>query len=228
MNAPDPFSQWDAAYVLGALSVADRRVYEEHLAECPQCRTAVTELAGMPGLLAGLPAADAVALGDHTQPEPGAADLPTSVARMRTPRRFGRLRLPLLLAVLVALVVGVGIGAVGGYLVTRTPPPSAVRVAFSPLHPTPMIAVADLLRTGDRTEITIDCQYAAGGSYTRTVDYALTVVGKDGRRRPGTRWSAGPGDRRSARANVALPLSEIEALEIDYADSGKPVMRATL
>lgn len=227
MNAPDPFVDWDAAYVLGALSVADRRVYEEHLAECPQCRTAVTELAGMPGLLAGLPAADAVALTDHAQPDPDAADLPPSLANMRTPRRFGRLRLPLLLAIVAALLVGVGIGAVGGYLVTRTPPPTSLRVAFSPLHPTPMMAVADLTRSGDQTKIKIDCQYAAGGSYTHSVDYVLYVVGKDGQRRPGTSWSAGPGERKTQWAKTPLTLSEIASLEIDYADSGKPVMKAT-
>ena len=29
---PDKFAQWDAAYVLGALSPAERREFEEHLA----------------------------------------------------------------------------------------------------------------------------------------------------------------------------------------------------
>ena len=53
MNAiPDKFAQWDAAYVLGALSPAERREFEEHLASCPPCQAAVSELAAMPGLLA--------------------------------------------------------------------------------------------------------------------------------------------------------------------------------
>ena len=41
---PDKFAQWDAAYVLGALSPAERREFEEHLASCPHCQAAVSEL----------------------------------------------------------------------------------------------------------------------------------------------------------------------------------------
>ena len=38
------YAEWDAAYVLGALSPAERREFEEHLDECEKCRAAVTEL----------------------------------------------------------------------------------------------------------------------------------------------------------------------------------------
>jgi carotenoid cleavage dioxygenase-like enzyme len=43
---------WDAAYVLGALSDADRGEFEAHMAGCESCREAVAELAGMVPLLA--------------------------------------------------------------------------------------------------------------------------------------------------------------------------------
>ena len=36
----DRYAEWDAAYVLGALSPSDRRTYERHLAECAACRAA--------------------------------------------------------------------------------------------------------------------------------------------------------------------------------------------
>jgi hypothetical protein len=49
----DKYAHWDAAYVLGSLSETDRREFEAHLDECPTCRDAVTELAGMPALLFG-------------------------------------------------------------------------------------------------------------------------------------------------------------------------------
>ena len=63
MNAiPDKFAQWDAAYVLGALSPGERREFEEHLASCPACRAAVSELAALPGLLAQISPADAAML----------------------------------------------------------------------------------------------------------------------------------------------------------------------
>jgi len=38
------YAMWDAAYVLGALSGADRREFEAHLGGCISCREAVTEL----------------------------------------------------------------------------------------------------------------------------------------------------------------------------------------
>ncbi|MFZ3349129.1 MAG: AAA family ATPase [Mycobacterium sp.] len=47
----DKYAEWDAAYVLGSLSEADRREFEAHLDECRSCWDAVTELSGMPALL---------------------------------------------------------------------------------------------------------------------------------------------------------------------------------
>jgi hypothetical protein len=68
----DRFAEWDAAYVLGALSPSDRRAYERHLAECDACRAAVAELAGLPGLLSTLTPAHAEAL---VADAPGTPDL---------------------------------------------------------------------------------------------------------------------------------------------------------
>ena len=42
----------DASYVLGALSPAERKEFEQHLAVCEGCARNVRELAGLPGLLA--------------------------------------------------------------------------------------------------------------------------------------------------------------------------------
>ena len=45
------FAEWDAAYVLGALSPSDRRAFEAHMGTCERCREAVGELAPTIGLL---------------------------------------------------------------------------------------------------------------------------------------------------------------------------------
>ena len=45
------FAHEDAAYVLGALSSAERAAFQEHLAGCAECSQAVRRLSGLPGLL---------------------------------------------------------------------------------------------------------------------------------------------------------------------------------
>ncbi|HZJ39795.1 MAG TPA: zf-HC2 domain-containing protein, partial [Demequina sp.] len=45
----ETFAQWDASYVLGALTPGDRRAYEAHLEQCERCRASVAELASIPG-----------------------------------------------------------------------------------------------------------------------------------------------------------------------------------
>ena len=60
----DDLAEWDAAYVLGALSLEDRRTYEDYLAANPARAAELTELAGMPGILNALSRDEAVALTD--------------------------------------------------------------------------------------------------------------------------------------------------------------------
>ena len=59
-----PYAMWDAAYVLGSLSAADRREFETHLAGCPSCREAVAELGGVPALLSQLDLQDMASINE--------------------------------------------------------------------------------------------------------------------------------------------------------------------
>ncbi|MFJ8958347.1 anti-sigma factor family protein [Lentzea sp. NPDC102401] len=104
MNTPDPFREWDGAYVLGSLSTADRLAYEQHLAQCASCEREVCGLAGMTGLLSRVPEAWAVQ-SLETGPEVPAAVLPRLVRAVR------RRHLVVTAAtVLVAAVTGVMLG----------------------------------------------------------------------------------------------------------------------
>lgn len=60
----DDYPRWDAAYVLGSLSGADRREFQAHLSTCPSCREGVTELSVMPALLAQLTSDDIAGIDD--------------------------------------------------------------------------------------------------------------------------------------------------------------------
>ena len=55
-------ADWDAAYVLGALSREDRHIYEAFLAANPERAAALDELAGLPGRLNVLSRDEALAL----------------------------------------------------------------------------------------------------------------------------------------------------------------------
>ena len=48
-SIPDKFAQWDAAYVLGALSSAERREFEEYLAALPDGRLGAGRRPGFAG-----------------------------------------------------------------------------------------------------------------------------------------------------------------------------------
>ena len=56
------FQQWDAAYVLGALSPQDRTRFAQYLAQNPNRAADIAELAGLPGILKSLSVDEAVAL----------------------------------------------------------------------------------------------------------------------------------------------------------------------
>ena len=62
MTTHDDYASWDGAYVLGALSPADRRAYEEHLRDCDECVRSLSELAGLPGILGRVVPEEAFAL----------------------------------------------------------------------------------------------------------------------------------------------------------------------
>src|SRR3712207_6777380 len=105
----------DGAYVLGALSPAERTAYERHLATCSFCREAVADIAALPGLLGRLDTVDLERLLDPDlgRPEPPQRDwMPDLVTAAQTTRRRERRRSRwrtagvALLAACLALVVG--------------------------------------------------------------------------------------------------------------------------
>ncbi|GAB3852633.1 hypothetical protein GCM10029963_42550 [Micromonospora andamanensis] len=100
----------DGAYVLGALSPADRVSYERHLVDCPACQQSVSEIAVLPGLLGRL---DPASLEQFLPPpeNPRVPELITAAReRRRRERQAGRLRYAVigLAAAAFALVVGFG------------------------------------------------------------------------------------------------------------------------
>ncbi len=115
------FAHDDGAYVLGALSPTERSAYQAHLAGCDECTRAVQELAGLPGLLARVPA-DVL---EQPDPEP----LPETMlpALVREVQRAQRRRTWTMVgtAAAAAVIVGGGSLAVGLNVGDDDAPPSA-------------------------------------------------------------------------------------------------------
>jgi len=200
MSQPDVYAQWDAAYVLGALSCTERAEYEDHLAGCARCRDAVAELAGMPGLLGQLGPAEAMALETGSGPAPVAPavdeyDVPAPSSLMPVlplavlPLRSRR---PQWLAPVAAAAAALLIGGAGGYAASEAggvsaggrPPATALatsRLAFMPVEASPMTAVVDLVPTGAGTELRVECQYAQlGAAPAPAVTSGSTTVPRPG------------------------------------------------
>lgn len=108
-------------YVLGAAEPAERTLVRMHLAWCRDCREELTGLAGLPGLLRRVPAAEAdTLLADEAGPGSRADSvasgvLPRLLDRTARTRRIRRWLAVTATAAAVVLAAGSGIAAGGGF-----------------------------------------------------------------------------------------------------------------
>ncbi|MFE6648478.1 zf-HC2 domain-containing protein [Nocardioides sp. NPDC057772] len=246
----ETFADWDASYVLGALSPSDRRAFERHLTGCGVCRDAVAELAGMPGLLGVLSREEAEELLDDTPAEatpPPLADLAGAVRRSRLRRRA--------LAAAAAVVLLAGGTAIGGLLLDRdgdgepiaapsdsvTPTASAgenVRtVDLRPVGSVDMWAQLVATPTSWGTKLTWSCHYPPepGKSPPTSSDYQgapvtydLVLVGRDGARTVAGSWTWSGGETLGLDASSAVPIAEVERVEITLDGEDTAVAAASL
>lgn len=232
----DPYREWDAAYVLGALPAAERREFEEHLATCDACRAAVGELAGLPGLLGQVPAEDAVGAGAAAGPgldarggdasEPALADvLPLARVAHEARRRRSRRRVALA-GVAAALVVlaGVGGAAVTGGLGVR---PAVVAadartVALAPVGGSGVSADVTIAPARWGTHLDWSCAYEA--AVLPEGVYELVLVDAAGERSVVATWTS-TGERTASglRASSALPVDGIARVELGVVGLDRPL-----
>ncbi|MFD6701130.1 MULTISPECIES: zf-HC2 domain-containing protein [unclassified Microbacterium] len=209
----DPFAMWDAAYVMGALSAADRARYEAHLAGCAECREAVADLVPAVGLLSRVHADDAARIGVEHADAAGPKLLSIARARRRSRRR--------------ALWTGVGIAAALAVAVPVTiaalAPRPAVEVALEGATTVPVSATVSLTPVAWGTKIDMACLYAADAPDAGWT-YVLTVVGRDGTTTDLSTWKAEPGRTATLSAGTAAALKDIRSVEIRTA-AGAVILR---
>ncbi|GAB3486262.1 anti-sigma factor family protein [Flexivirga lutea] len=211
----DDYVDWDAAYVLGALSTQERAAYEQHLAGCPQCADAVRGLAVIPGLLGKVPPEDVP--GDLAEPAP-----PDLLARTRSAAhgevislRRRRRRVVSLVAVAAAAALVVG-GVVWSQLPGGTTP--GVTVAMHQVRTNPLRATVELRDRAWGTEVDMQCVYPDASGWGGRAVYALYVVDDAGHASSISTWAAGPGTTSKLTAATALPRDKIAHLQIRTAD----------
>jgi hypothetical protein len=226
---------WDAAYVFGSLSSAERREYEAHLETCDRCRAAVADISGMPALLAMLDVEDVRAL-EKEQPEPPPLrpEVRQQVLdKVRWRRRRSRLltsaAVGLAAALLaVGLVIAVRPGIVG--LQSGTTQVAAQQLEMNKLVTTPFSATISLNSFAWGTRIDMACTYGdwSSGGGAPPSNLGMVVVGRDGSHTQIATWLGLSGATALPSGNTPVPVGDIAAVQLVSADSGKVMLERQL
>jgi hypothetical protein len=234
----DDYALWDAAYMLGSLSGAERREFEAHLSTCPPCRESVGELGGVPALLAQLDRDDVVAM-DNGQPAatpPLNPLLLTSLLAKVSRRRRSRLMTWTVGAAAAAVLLIGGLVAVHANPVVSNPTPQAglsaltmTAVAPSPLDSTVMIGSHDW-----GTHIEMNCTYGERQAASDHHDIepgdklAMVVIGRDGSQSQLATWVALTGVTAVPGGSTSMLIGQIAAVQIVSADRGDVLLQRSL
>lgn len=214
----DKFAQYDAAYVLGALSPADRSEFEDHVKTCPACATSVGELAGLPGLMSRVSIDQ---LSKVAEPVPETL-LPALARAVRRERGHRRLAVWVGAAAAACLITG------GAMALTRSdspaPPavassgstaPGTATLAFAPVVPVPVTATARLVDLAWGTRIDMICAYRKKGvSHSNDVTYAMFVIDRKGAAEEVATWKALPNREINVTGTSSRVRRDIAAVEI--------------
>ncbi|HEX2285747.1 MAG TPA: hypothetical protein VHI10_13140 [Mycobacterium sp.] len=227
----DNLAEWDAAYVLGALSLEDRRTYEEYLAANPARAAELTELAGMPGILNALSRDEAVALTDLAGAAP-ADDRPDNLASLaqaaaKRQRRSRRTFLTAAVASAAALLIAGGV--VGATVFSRSAPPTET-VAMQPMQPTPREGLTAQLAVTEKkwgTELNWACEYTKDWS-RNVASYDIVVTTDDGTQYVVGSWKPAGDEATGLSASMSIPKSEIRTVDIRVTGTDEPLAIQTL
>jgi anti-sigma factor RsiW len=239
----DEYALWDAAYVLGSLSSADRREYEAHLSTCPSCRESVSELNGMPALLAQLTRDDVAGIDEHGDEDGPDAPPPLSplvltslLAKVSRRRRRSRLVTWTVAAAAAAvLVIGVLVSVQSNPVAPVPVPPQAESaLTMTRVAPTPLNATVTISGHGWGTRIEMNCTY---GVWPENSDHngdatpdklAMVVQGRDGSQSQLATWVALTGTTATPGGSTSMPIDQIASVQIVSAENGDVLLQRNL
>ena len=236
----DEYLLWDAAYVLGSLSDADRGEYEAHLRGCQSCRRSVDQLSGIPALLGQLTLDEVAAIDDGASealPPLSSRVLTSLLDKVSHRRRNARLVRWTVVAAAAAVMV---FGVLAGVQFHLGAPASVPRRAdasaltMTPVAPTELTATVKMTGHGWGTQIDMNCTYRAeaGNSGPDGDDHlgklAMVVVGRDGSHERLATWMAVEGVRATPGGSTSTPIDQIAAVQIVSANTGNVLLQRTV
>lgn len=228
----DRYATWDAAYVLGSLSGDERREYEAHVEECARCRSAVSELSGIPELLNTMSPAEFRGTGPVPS-EPLPELLPGLLDKVRARRRRSRWLVSAavgLAAALLALGIAVVMRPETFGLQTGAPPQaSGQQLEMAKVSETPINATVSMTGYGWGTRIDMACTYGDWGRRDAPPqNLAMVVVGRDGSHNQVATWLGVSGATALPSANTPMQMQEIAAVQLVSPDSGRVLLERPL
>jgi anti-sigma factor RsiW len=229
------YATWDAAYVLGSLSPADRREFEAHLSGCPVCTQAVAELSGMPALLSKLDSQTVAAINDQTAEPPRAPNLlPSLLFAVRRRRHRSRLMTwSSSAAAAVLLAIGVVVGVANHSLTSppvqtaQPPQASASALSMDQVGTKALASTVSLSSQNWGTVIDLRCVCLAP-VYAHHDKLAMVVVNRDGTHTQLATWVADPGHTATPAGSISTPVNQIASVQVVSADNGKVLLERAL
>lgn len=225
-----PHAHDDAAYVLGALSPAERLDFERHLATCDECSRSVRSFAGMPGLL---DLVDASVLEDPPADPPLPPTLLPALNRAVERRWRRRTSVVAGLSAAAAAVVALAVPVVVGDDPPVAGPPASSPSAGLATHrmaaqgDVPIEATIGLEQVRWGTRMLLTCtydKYALDVELPDEVDYLMYVTDTRGRSEQVGSWMSVSGTTMTVPAATSVALDDIASVEVRTPD-GRVVLR---
>ncbi|MGH3641733.1 MAG: hypothetical protein ACRDUX_22205 [Mycobacterium sp.] len=229
MTSDRNMAEWDAAYLLGALSAEEAAEYERYLADAPQ-QTELQNSADIPAILDVLSPEEALALideGPESEERGTTAAQPASLAAAAERRRLRspRVRLATALASAAAFLI---VGGIVGYAVI--PRESSTGVALQAMAAGERAGVTASLAVSDEpwgTRLDWHCEYTKDWA-TNVDSYDLVVTTKDGAESTVASWRPSGDEASNLAAATVIPTSDIRTVVIREAGTATPLAVTTL
>jgi hypothetical protein len=224
-------ANWDAAYVLGALSARERLEYEDFLADNPQRAAGLTEIAALPGILNLLSPEEALALnaddaqgGEVAKP----LNLMPSLARAAEKRqRRTRRYVITMMAATAAAFLAVGV-IVASAIFGR--PGSAAGPSLQAMTSVGRGGITAELAVSEKqwgTRLDWSCQYTKDWS-RKVGSYDLVVTTVDGKQTTVGSWRPAGDEASGLSAATVIPTAQIRTVDIRESGSAAPLAEKTL